>query len=100
MDLNEIRQRLRLTLQTALLGEITCSMRGITCAWGESELQIRTVIDGEITEEVKDSMDCVETEVMASMPGFTVKTQNVRRDYPENIKDLMLMAWVYMRKEA
>lgn len=88
-----------LSLQRALLGEITPNIRGITCACNKNKIVIRCYFAGEITEEDKDSMDCVEGEVIADFPEYTIDLQCIAIDMSESLAQHRLSAWVYLRKE-
>ena len=107
--------RLRLSLQTALLGEITPNIRGITngqrllrpkrtepaltCACNENVIVVRCYFAGEITEEDEDSIDCVEGEVIADFAEYAVDLQCIKVDMSESLAQYRLSTWVYLRKE-
>lgn len=99
MDDREVRIRVLLRLQIALLGEISPKIRGITCSWDFSKIIIRCVFHGDINDDDKDSMEVVCTEVIASFPNHEVEMEYIRADAPESLQKYGLMAWVYCRKE-
>ena len=94
---NEIH--LLLSINRALLGEITPNIRGITCAYNENKIIIRCCFEGEITEENEESMDCVEAEVIADFPGYAIDLQCITVNMYESLAQHRLSTWVYMRKE-
>ena len=79
---------LQLSLQRALLGEITPNIRGITCACNESVIVVRCYFAGEITEEDEDSMDCVATEVISDFPEYAIDLQCIAIDMSESLAQL------------
>ncbi|AFY94046.1 hypothetical protein [Chamaesiphon minutus] len=99
MEEFNIRNTLLLTLQFALLREITPNIRGITCGWDESKIMINFYFDGEFTEDEQESMECVATEVIASIPKLTIEVECKRIDNPKSLDPYKLLDWVYLRKE-
>ena len=98
----ELRRTVLLSLQTALLGEVPPNLRGVTCDWdaSTSALVIRCIFDGKILEEDRESMECVETEVIADFPeDYQVRLECIRRDAPQLLQTDMLLEWVYQRRE-
>lgn len=96
----ELRVSILLSLQRALLGEITPSLRGVTVGWDSSEIIIHCFFDGEISYENRESMEVVATEVMADFPEHKVSVQCFRKDTPESLNSYALKAWVYHRHET
>lgn len=99
MNDRELRISVLLSLQVALLGEISPNIRGITCSWDSSKIIIRCIFHGAIKEEDRDSMEFVCTEVIADFPNHEVEMEYIRADSPESLQKYGLMAWVYCRKE-
>ncbi|MBX6313852.1 MAG: hypothetical protein IRY99_13190 [Isosphaeraceae bacterium] len=92
------RRRILLSLQGALLGEVPPALRGVTVGWDERSIRIIAYFDGEISEEDRESMACVETEVIADFPeGEEIRLDSVRRDAPAAMETLN--EWVYLRRE-
>jgi hypothetical protein len=87
-----------LSLQRALLGEVTPRLRAVTVKYAESSVHFEAYFDGEVSDEDRESMSLVETEVMADFPSDHLITHEViRLDAPALIpKD---RTWVYYRKE-
>jgi hypothetical protein len=57
------RARALLSIQRALLGEITPSMRVIDTCWNHRQIVVRIVVDSECTEEISDIANGIEAEV-------------------------------------
>ncbi|AFZ26565.1 hypothetical protein Cylst_4485 [Cylindrospermum stagnale PCC 7417] len=95
----ELRNQVLLSLQRALLGEITSNVRGITCSWDTSKITIVCYLQGDISEYIEESMECVATEVMADFPEHEVGIECKKLDEPESLNPYTLSAWVYRRKE-
>lgn len=56
---NELRIKILLSLQVALLGEITPNIRGITCGWNNFKITVHCYFQGEINDDDKERMSCV-----------------------------------------
>jgi hypothetical protein len=89
-----------LTTQTALLGEVSWAVRGITLAWSPKRIHLRAIFDGEVGEDDRESMECVGTEIIASFPEHEIVVEVLRSDAPTKLEPFFLMAWVYVRKES
>jgi len=88
----------RLSIQRALLGEISEKLRAVIFSVSESLLEIRFYFDGDIDEDDAESASCVESEVLADYEeDYTVSARCFRRDFPEIIVDDGL--WVFKRRE-
>lgn len=94
------RALLLLCVQTALLGEIRSSVRGITLSWSSSTIVLRAIVDGVIAQADRESMDGVATEILASIATHAVEVEIVRIDAPRDATTAALTVWVYLRKEA
>lgn len=97
---NQLRIHLLLSLQVALLGEITPNIRGITCGWKDYDITIHCYFQGEINDDDEEAMFCVETEVIADFTEeYKVNLKCIRLDLPKSLNSYTLSAWVYRRKE-
>lgn len=94
----ELRRRVLLTFQVALLGMVTPSLRGVTVHWNDSILA-HCLFDGPVGEEEREACSDIEAEVMASFPDHEVSVLPRRVDAPEDLTSELLDAWVYRRKE-
>lgn len=89
----------RLSIQRALLGEVSSQLRAVVFSIVGRDLDIRFYFDGFIREEDAESVSCVEAEVIAdSEPEDTVTVHCIRLDAPEPINDNGV--WVYRRREV
>ncbi len=70
MTSSELRIKVLLCLQSALLGEITPNIRGITCGWNNSSITIHCYFQDEISEQEAESMECIATEVKTMKCDF------------------------------
>lgn len=76
-----------LSTQRALLGHIGPAVRRILCRWTESEIHVRIVFDGEISEIDAEAMSDAETEVFADFPPrIAVFFRLERCDSPAHVK--------------
>lgn len=86
-------------LQEALLGEVSPTLRAITVEYDDTSIHFDAYYDGEITDDYREAMLRVDTEVMAVFPEtHKISHSVIRRDYPELIpKDRI---WAYHRQEG
>jgi hypothetical protein len=98
-DQTDLRARLLLSVQRALLGEVTSNMRAVTCSAGRSKIDLRWIIDGDVSDELKDALSAIGAEVIADFPSHRICGEVVRCDAPSDIKALYLDELVYLRKE-
>lgn len=94
------RTSILLSLQRALLGHIPHALRSVTVGYKniDNTLIIQCYFDGEISDEDKETMSEMHTEVLADFSEDTeVKLEIERLDQPEEMT--ILDDWVYLRKE-
>ena len=96
--MSDRKSEILMTVQQALLGEVSAQLRAITVSYGDLILHLDCYYDGEIQEDDRESMSCVETELMAHFPAnYQVTCDIHRHDYPAPIpKDVI---WAFFRKE-
>ena len=96
--MTDVEYEVLVSLQQALLGEISSSLRAVTVSINEKNIKFDCYYDGRISDDDAESMSVVETEIMASLGDQYTISYDVRRlDYPTLIpKDAR---WVYHRKE-
>ncbi len=88
----------RLSLQRALLGEVSSNLRAVVFSITGLIITVRFYFDGPVSQEDEESASYVETEVLADYePEYTVTAQCIRSDFPSSINDDGL--WVYLRRE-
>jgi len=88
-----LRVRLLLSLQRAMLGEVTPNIRAVTCRI------LRWIIDGPVSEKLRDDLSVIGTEVVSDFSSHRISEEFVRRDAPADIKTLYLDDLAYLRKE-
>ncbi len=99
--MNEIRAKILLSVQRALLGAVPHNLRAVTCDWEGTEIKLRFVFDGEIDEENYETAGIVGAEVVADFPApWTVSEDIIRLDYPDSLCPGPLVLWAYRRKEG
>jgi hypothetical protein len=77
------RSSVFLAMQVALLGEVSSELRAVSVSWSETSIHYDCYFDGEVGDENRDSMSCVETELIAMYPETHVITHEIHRiDYP------------------
>lgn len=91
---------IRLSVMRALWGEVFPQLRAVVCRIeGPKEFAIEFFVDGVVTDEMVESLSCVETEVIADFPDdFQIGHKVVRLDVPERIPEGNGLL-VYLRKE-
>lgn len=99
MNEDQLRQRVLLSLQVALWGEIGVNVRSVSCSWNESRIDIWVTIDGEIDADSQESFECVSTEMMSHFPDHIVVSHCGRSDFPERLSKPEDADWVFIRKE-
>lgn len=100
MNDDKFRVMILLSLQSALLGEVFSKMRCVTCSWSNDNLQVIAIVDGEIDDEDKESLECIHSELLAMLPdNFSVLIDSVRIDSPVEYSNKLLSCCVYKRRE-
>lgn len=98
MSILEKSIEVRLSLQRALLGQITPNIRFIILLFVQNEVKINFYFDGLIQDKDYERASCVETEVMADYDASTnISVECVRLDFPA-VPDIDGI-WVYQRCE-
>ncbi len=91
-----------LSLQFALLGEISPNVRAIFVDWNSSTITLYFIFDGELSEEDKENASCIETEFSCCLPieeeQIRYTTNCIRIDAPKPIPQFGREC-VYKRKE-
>lgn len=98
MDLSDRKAEIRLSAQRALLNEVPPTLRAVVLSVEEQSVEVRCYFDGPISEEDRESISCVETEMLADRePHEEVIARCIRLDTPASIDDSGV--WVYARRE-
>jgi hypothetical protein len=102
-DSIQLSIRLRLSVQSALLGAVPAALREVSCGWEGTEIKLRFVFDGKIDPDDIESARIVGTEVVADFSApWTVSEEIIRIDYPNDLSggsksgDMLI---AYRRKE-
>jgi len=97
-SLDDLLVMVRLSIQRALLGEVSGTLRAVIFSVSGLLLNIRFYFDGEIDDDDFESASCVETEVLADYEDdWTVVVECLRLDAPKPILDQGV--WVFRRRE-
>jgi hypothetical protein len=93
------RAELLLSLQRALLGEVSPALRGVSPRLGGEGLEIWFYLDGPVSGEDRESASCVTSEVAADFPVLSRVEERVERvDAPARLPPETL--WAYRRRES
>lgn len=75
-----------LAIHDALLGAVSAHLRAITAKWEQSSIHFDAYFDGDVTDEDRETMAIVDTEVLAGFPDTHTVTHAVHRiDFPAQI---------------
>ncbi|MEY4590381.1 MAG: hypothetical protein RL497_2457 [Pseudomonadota bacterium] len=89
----------RLSIQRALLGQVSPCLRAVVFTIVGRVIDIRFYFDRYIDEADTESVSCAETEILADYDfGDTITAHCIRLDAPEPINDDGV--WVYLRRES
>ena len=95
----EIRTKLLLSLQRALLGAVSPALREVSCGWRAKQINLRFVYDGEISEVDFDAAHIVGAEVISDFPdGWNIEEDIVRLDAPKKLVQPETAAILVFRK--
>ncbi len=95
----ELRIRILLAMQVSLLGVITGNIRAVLCSWSSKSIRIRAIFHEVITDEDRERMSEVETEVMSHFPECEVSLTCIRVDAPSVIGFAPNEIFVFKRYE-
>jgi hypothetical protein len=97
--MDEDRCKLQSSVQRALVGAVSATLRGVTCSSRQDIIVIRFIFDGEISDEAREAASEVEAEVLADFPTSCVEIECVRHDVPAILRQLTLDWWAFARRE-
>ena len=99
----ETRTRLLLSLQRALLGAVPPALRQVSCGWSGTEITLRFVFHGPISDADRETAEIASTEVIADFPDpWTISEQIHRLDQPADLaatRDQTTPLLAYLRQE-
>jgi hypothetical protein len=98
-DQSNLRAALLLSIQRALLGEVTPNIRAVTGRIDSDRIVLRWIVDGAISDELKGDLGAVGTEVVADFPIHQISEEFVRCDAPADIRGHYLDYIAYLRKD-
>ncbi|HKP24275.1 MAG TPA: hypothetical protein VJV39_10440 [Dongiaceae bacterium] len=98
-DLWELRIRLLLSIQRALLGEVTPNIRAVTSQIDKQTILLRWIIDGEISDDFRLDLHAVGAEVVADFATHRIAEEFIRCDASHAMDELYLDDVAYARKE-
>jgi hypothetical protein len=92
------KEHAMLAIQRSLLGEVSASLRAVTLRVLGDHIHFDAYYDGPIDEDDSESMSCVETELIASLPESIRVTHAVHRiDISSSLPKADI--FVYLRRE-
>ena len=90
-----------LSLQSALLGEISPNMSSVTCSWANNLLQVQVAIDCEINDEDKESLECIHSELLGLLPeSWTVSVEFLELKSSLKPTEKLLPYCVFKRRDV
>ncbi|MFU0781148.1 MAG: N(4)-acetylcytidine amidohydrolase [Citrobacter braakii] len=96
---SDLNSYVRLSLQRALLGNVTSNIRAVTVELKNKNISLHFYFDGEPDDSDQESVSVVEAEVIADFDeDFAIEAIAMRLDYPQPIKNFNGFL-VYLRKE-
>ena len=94
-----LRSQVFLSVQRALLGNVMPVMRAVLVRIGENSVHVRILVDGPVSEQLREIGSEVETEIMADFAdSFVVSLDVERMDAPAPLPK-QNCEWVYARWE-
>jgi hypothetical protein len=96
----DVRARLLLSVQMALVGAVPPALRAVLCSWEEHKIGLRFVFDGQIDPDDSEDMSVVGAEVIADFHSpWIINDQVERLDAPAKIVASPTEIWAYGRRE-
>ncbi len=97
----DIRLNILSFAQRGLLFAVPPNLSALTCGSSGTNVSVRFVFDGPISEDDEESARIVGTEVISGFPSpWTLTEEIVRLDYPGDVRSDALPLWVYARKKT
>lgn len=91
MEIN--RQNILLSIQRALLGSITTSLRAVTLSWTKKIFHIIFYYNGKISKKDKDLVEEAIGEILIDFEGLPNSIEILRLDLPAKIPCLETFAY-------
>ena len=94
----ELEQKLKLSAQRALLGNIPTSLRSASFEYKGTEIACRFIFNGTVSPDDKELLSCAATEVIADYSSpYTVSEEYLDASFPAEMEHLSLL--VFLRYE-
>lgn len=92
------RAKVLLSVQRALLGEVTPELRGLSVEVNDTHVRLTSYFAGRLTAEQKDTVSTITAEVAADLPhDWTIEDEAVSLPESERLPEIAI--WAYRRKE-
>jgi|SRR5262245_23012506 len=98
-DLWQLRVRLLLSVQRALLAEVTPNIRAVTAAIDVDTIVLRWIIDGEVSDRMKLDLGTVDAKIAADFSTHQIAEEFIRCDSSHAMEEYLLDDLAYRRKE-
>lgn len=69
MNFHNFKDYLLLTLQSALLCNVTNRILAVLVSWHEKNIYVRVIFDGQVSDEDFENVSVIETEIIADLPS-------------------------------
>ncbi|OON33566.1 hypothetical protein BTJ39_23940 [Izhakiella australiensis] len=98
--MTELTNYFKLSIQRALLGNVTSNMRSIVAEVKNGNIQLFFYFDGEILDDDEETASQIGTEVIADFDDSFNLDVNIRRlDYPDPLRHASGIC-IFLRKES
>lgn len=100
MKSTELRVRVLLTMQVALLGMVTTNMRSVLVSWTDTSVNVRIVFEGAVSPADNELASEIESEVMSHLPSHAVICRTESSLPPEKVMPSTNEVFVFQRAHA
>jgi len=69
----DLRARILLTLQSALIGEVTAGMQAVLVSWTEENISLRILFSSPPSLDEVETASRIETEMISHLPEFSIQ---------------------------
>jgi hypothetical protein len=95
MNTGEPLVSLKLSIQVALLGEVTDRLVSVTCGLKDKHIDIRAYVSGKVEEQDIERIQFISAEVIADFPdGYTISESCLSL---QDAEEEMLDFWAFRR---
>jgi hypothetical protein len=96
----DLRAKVLLCVQRALVGHVTANIRFVACRWTSAAIEARTIYDEAPSSSDLEEMSFVESEILADFPTMSVHVQCVESSAAPAALLVEGEVFVYGRREA